>query len=95
MMKANLDKLGGLVHSQRVMLALVEKGMSREEAYATVQRHAMTAWEGHGYFQDLLKKEPQVAKLIPETELAELFDLGYHLKHVDTLFRRVFGENAP
>jgi adenylosuccinate lyase len=94
-MKANLDKLGGLVHSQRVMLALVEKGMSREEAYATVQRHAMTAWESCGYFQDLLKKDPEVIKLIPETELAALFDLGYHVKHVDTLFRRVFGEYAP
>jgi len=94
-MKANLDKLGGLVHSQRVMLALVEKGMSREEAYATVQRHAMTAWESRGYFQDLLKKDPEVRKLIPETELAALFDLGYHVKHVDALFRRVFGENAP
>jgi len=94
-MKANLDKLGGLVHSQRVMLALVEKGMSREEAYATVQGHAMTAWEGRGYFQDLLKKDAQVVKLIPETELASLFDLDYHRKHVDTLFRRVFGENAP
>ena len=94
-MKANLDKLGGLVHSQRVMLALVEKGMSREEAYATVQGHAMTAWEGRGYFQDLLKKDAQVVKLIPETELASLFDLDYHRKHVDTLFRRVFGEDAP
>ena len=94
-MKANLDKLGGLVHSQRVMLALVEKGMSREEAYATIQGHAMTAWEGRGYFQDLLKKDAQVVKLIPETELASLFDLDYHRKHVDTLFRRVFGENAP
>jgi adenylosuccinate lyase len=94
-MKANLDKLGGLIHSQRVLLALTRKGMSREEAYATVQRHAATVWEGHGYFQDLLKKDPQVTRLIPEQELIELFDLGYHLKHVDMLFRRVFGENAP
>jgi adenylosuccinate lyase len=94
-MKANLDKLGGLIHSQRVMLALTQKGMSREDAYATVQRHAATVWEGRGYFQDLLKKDPQVTRLIPETELIELFDLGYHLKHVDALFRRVFGENAP
>jgi len=55
----------------------------------------MTAWESRGYFQDLLKKDPEVRKLIPETELAALFDLGYHVKHVDALFRRVFGENAP
>src|SRR5436190_7706318 len=94
-MQANLDKLGGLIHSQRVMLALTQKGMSREEAYATVQGHAATVWEGNGYFQDLLKKDPQVTRLIPEPELIELFDIGYHLKQVDTLFRRVFGENAP
>jgi len=74
------------------MLALTQKGMSREDAYATVQRHAMTVWEGNGYFQDLLKKDPQVTLLIPEPELIELFDLGYHLKHVDTIFARVFGD---
>jgi adenylosuccinate lyase len=94
-MKANVDELGGLIQSQRVMLALVQKGMSREAAYATVQRYAMTVWEGRGSFQDLLKQDPEVTRLIPEPELVELFDLGYHLKHVDTLFRRVFGENAP
>ena len=94
-MQANVDKLGGLIHSQRVMLALTQKGMSREDAYATVQRHAMTVWEGRGDFQDLLKKDPQVTRLIPEPELIELFDIGYHLKQVDMLFHRVFGENAP
>src|SRR5262249_47361615 len=94
-MKANLDQLGGLIHSQRSRLALTQKGMAREDAYAIVQRHAATVWEGQGYFPDLLKKDPQVTRLIPETELIELFDLGYHLKHVDALFRRVFGENAP
>jgi adenylosuccinate lyase len=94
-MKANVDKLGGLIHSQRVMLALIQKGMSREDAYATVQRHAMTVWEGRGTFRDLLKQDPQVTRLIPEPELIELFDVGYHLKQVDMLFHRVFGENAP
>jgi adenylosuccinate lyase len=90
-MKRNLDKLGGLVHSQRVLLALTQKGMSREEAYAAVQRNAMPVWRGDGQFLDLLQKDKDVAALLNANELASLFDLGYHTKHVDTIFRRVFG----
>jgi adenylosuccinate lyase len=90
-MKANLDSLGGLIHSQRVMLALVDKGMSREDAYEAVQRNAMKAWAGKGDFQALLKLDGAVAGKLKPAEIAKLFDLGYHLKHVDTLFRRVFG----
>ena len=90
--QANLDRLGGLIHSQRVLLALTQAGMSREDAYAAVQRNAMPVWEGKGDFLSLLKKDAQVTRAIPEKELEALFDLGYHLKHVDTIFRRVFGD---
>jgi adenylosuccinate lyase len=90
-MRANLDRLGGLVHSQRVLLALTQKGMSREDAYAIVQRHAMAVWENGGDFLSLLKKDAEVTRAIPQSELEALFDLGYHLRHVDTIFRRVFG----
>ncbi len=90
-MKRNLDRLGGLIHSQRVMLALTQKGMSREESYAAVQRNAMPVWRGEGNFLDLLKKDKDVARLLPAAELEALFDLAYHLKHVDTIFARVFG----
>ena len=90
-MKKNLDLLGGLVHSQRVLLALTQKGASREDAYKFVQRNAMPVWRGEGDFLDLLKKDPDVKKLLSDAELEEKFDLGYHLKHVDTIFRRVFG----
>ncbi|HLF21260.1 MAG TPA: adenylosuccinate lyase [Aestuariivirga sp.] len=90
-MKRNLDRLGGLIHSQRVMLALTQKGMSREEAYAAVQRNAMPVWRGEGNFLDLLKKDKDVARLLSTVELEGLFDLAYHLKHVDTIFARVFG----
>ena len=93
-MRANLDRLGGLVHSQRVMLALTQAGMSREAAYAAVQRNAMPVWEGKGAFLPLLKNDGEVTRAIPETELEALFDLGYHLKHVDTLFHRVFGTDG-
>jgi len=90
--KANLDRLGGLIHSQRVLLALTQAGMSREDAYAAVQRNAMPVWEGKGDFLSLLKKDAEVIRAIPEKELEALFDLAYHLKHVDTIFRRVFGD---
>jgi adenylosuccinate lyase len=91
-MKKNLDRLGGLVHSQRVLLALTQKGVSREDAYALVQRNAMPVWRGEGEFRKLLGADKDVsAKLSPE-ELDELFDLSYHFKHVDTIFQRVFGE---
>ena len=91
-MQENLDRLGGLIHSQRVLLALTERGMSRQEAYALVQRNAMPVWRGEGDFLTLLKADKEVTKILPPDELEALFDLGYHLKHVDTIFRRVFGE---
>ncbi len=90
-MKRNLDRLGGLIHSQRVLLALTQKGMSREESYAAVQRNAMPVWRGEGNFLELLKADTEVAALLSGTELESLFDLGYHTKHVGTIFRRVFG----
>ena len=90
-MRKNLDRLGGLIHSQRVLLALTQRGVSREDSYAWVQRNAMPVWRGEGDFLTLLKKDPDVSSKLSATELEELFDLGYHLKHVDTIFRRVFG----
>ncbi len=92
-MQKNLDRLGGLVHSQRVLLALTQKGASREDAYRLVQRNAMPVWRGEGDFLTLLKADPDVSARLSGAELEELFDLGYHLKHVDTIFRRVFGES--
>jgi adenylosuccinate lyase len=91
-MQANLDSLGGLVDSQRVLLALTQAGMSREDAYRLVQSHAMAAWHGDGRFADRLKRDPEVTRLIPPEKIDGLFDTGYHLKHVDTIFRRVFGD---
>ena len=91
-MKKNLESLGGLVNSQRVLLALTQSGMSREDAYQAVQRNAMNAWHGKGGFADLLSKDPEVAKHIKPAELAKHFDDAYHLKHVDTIFKRVFGK---
>jgi adenylosuccinate lyase len=91
-MRRNLDGLGGLVHSQRVLLALTQAGMSREAAYQAVQRNAMPAWRGEGNFLDLLKADPEVAAHLAPAALEELFDEAYHTKHVDTIFRRVFGE---
>ncbi len=90
-MQRNLDRLGGLIHSQRVLLALTQKGMSREESYAAVQRNAMPVWRGQGNFLELLKADKEVSGLLSDAELDGLFDLGYHTKHVDTIFRRVFG----
>ena len=92
-MRRNLDRLGGLVHSQRVLLALTQKGVSREDAYAAVQRNAMKVWREDGKFLDLLKADPDVRPHLSDAELAELFDDAYHFKHVDTVFRRVFGES--
>jgi adenylosuccinate lyase len=92
-MKKNLDALGGLVHSQRVLLALTQKGLSRERAYALVQRNAMPVWRGEGNFLDLLKQDADVKAVLTDAELEDLFDLGYHLKHVDFIFDRVFGES--
>jgi adenylosuccinate lyase len=90
-MQKNLDRLGGLIHSQRVLLALTEKGVARDDAYAIVQRNARRGWRGEGEFLSLLKADKDVAKVLSAHELEGLFDLGYHLKHVDTIFERVFG----
>jgi len=91
-MRANLDRLGGLVHSQRVLLALTQKGLSREDAYKLVQEHAMKVWQGKDDFLTLLKADPAVRKHLSPKEIEANFDLGHHLKHVDTIFKRVFGE---
>ena len=92
MMMANLDQLKGLVHSQRVLLGLTQRGMSREDAYQAVQRNAMDVWKGNAAFLNLLKSDHDIGEYLSNDELEELFDLGYHTKHVDTIFRRVFGE---
>ena len=90
-MLKNLDRLGGLVHSQRVMLALTQKGVGREDAYAAVQRNAMKVWRGEGRFIDFLKEDPDVRSHMTDEELEDLFDLDYHFKHVNGVFDRVFG----
>ena len=90
-MQKNLDRLGGLVHSQRVLLALTQKGVAREDAYRLVQRNAMQVWEGKGDFLELLKADKDVRKHLSEKELTKNFDLDFHFSHVDTIFRRVFG----
>jgi adenylosuccinate lyase len=90
-MRKNLDRLGGLIHSQRVLLALTQKGVSREDAYLYVQRNAMPVWRGEGDFLTLLKADEQVRAALSEQELAALFDLHYHFTAVDAIFDRVFG----
>src|SRR5689334_14650637 len=90
-MRKNLDRLGGLIHSQRVLLALTQKGAAREEAYRLVQRNAMPVWRGEGDFLTLLKADKDVTKYLSDAEIEDNFDLGFHLKHVDTIFARVFG----
>jgi adenylosuccinate lyase len=90
-MLKNLDRAGGLVHSQRVLLALTQKGLSREDAYRLVQRNAMKAWRDEGEFLSLLKADPDVRKHLSEQELTANFDLDFHLAQVDTIFARVFG----
>jgi adenylosuccinate lyase len=91
-MKKNLDRLGGLHNSQRVLLALTQAGVSREEAYALVQRNAMKTWEEGKDFLAELKADKDVTSKIPPAELAAMFDIGYHTTHVDTIFERVFGK---
>jgi adenylosuccinate lyase len=95
-MKANLDALGGLVDSQRFLLALTQAGMSREDAYRLVQKHAMAAWYDQGRgdvrFADLLKADPEIGRYLSPEQIDASFDTAYHLKHVDTIFRRVFGD---
>jgi adenylosuccinate lyase len=92
-MQKNLDRMGGLVHSQRVLLALTQAGLGREESYALVQRNAMKVWESDGELSllELLKADPEVSQRLSADELKVLFDLDYHLKYVDTIFARVFG----
>jgi adenylosuccinate lyase len=91
-MQRNLDRLGGLVHSQRVLIALTQKGVSREDAYRLVQRNAMKVWQDNADFLTLLKADPEVRKALSIKEIEANFDLTYHLKHVDTIFKRVFGK---
>ena len=90
-MRKNLDRLGGLVHSQRMLLALTQKGVTREDAYRLVQRSAMKVWSGKGDFLKLLKADKDVRKHLSEAELTRNFDMDFHFSHVDTIFRRVFG----
>jgi adenylosuccinate lyase len=90
-MRKNLDRTGGLVNSQRVLLALTQKGVNREDAYRLVQRNAMKAWQGDGDFLTLLKGDAEVRKHLSDRELAAHFDLDFHLAHIDTIFKRVFG----
>jgi adenylosuccinate lyase len=90
-MQKNLERLGGLIHSQRVLIALTQKGVAREEAYAMVQRNAMRVWQGEGDFLSLLSADKDVRKHLSEAELKQNFDLDHHFKHVDTIFERVFG----
>jgi adenylosuccinate lyase len=92
-MAANLDQLGGLVHSQRVLLALTQAGLSREDAYSVVQRHAMKAWDEGADFLSSLSSDAAVTAVLPVGNLKALFDVAYHLRHVDTIFARVFGAN--
>jgi adenylosuccinate lyase len=91
-MEKNLNRMGGLIHSQRVLLALTQAGASREDAYRLVQRNAMKVWESDGALslQALLTADPDVTALLTPAQIAENFDLGYHLKHIDTIFERVF-----
>jgi adenylosuccinate lyase len=91
-MQKNLDRMGGLVHSQRVLLALTQAGMSREDAYQVVQRNAMQVWESDGSLSlmELLKADPDVTARLSVAEIEGEFDLGYHFKHVDAIFDRVF-----
>jgi adenylosuccinate lyase len=90
-MRKNLDRLGGLVHSQRILIALTQSGAAREDAYRLVQRNAMRVWRGEGDFLSFLKADQDVRKYLSEAELEANFDLDHHFKHVDTIFKRVFG----
>src|SRR5471032_2961091 len=91
-MQKNLDATHGLVHSQRVLLALTQAGLAREDSYRLVQKNATRAWNGEGDLLDLLKADPEVSKALPAAQLEAMFDLGYHLKQVETIFVRVFGK---
>ncbi|WP_419826044.1 adenylosuccinate lyase [Sphingomonas sp.] len=95
-MRKNLDRMGGLVHSQRVLLALTQAGVSREDAYRFVQRNAMRVWDSDGALSlmELLKADPEVAAALDAATIEDSFDLGYHFRHVDTIFDRVFGRHG-
>ncbi|MGB1668963.1 MAG: lyase family protein, partial [Candidatus Puniceispirillaceae bacterium] len=93
-MQENLDQLGGLVHSQQLLLALTQKGVSREDAYVYVQRNAMATWKEGGSYRDRLKADADVSASLTEAEIDALFDLDQHFRHVDTIFARVFGAPA-
>ena len=93
-MQKNLDRLGGLIHSQRILIALTKAGVAREDAYRLVQRNAMKVWGGESNdFLGLLKADPDVKKALSDKELEENFDLDHHFKQVDTIFKRVFGNS--
>jgi adenylosuccinate lyase len=89
-MKRNLDQLRGLVYSGEVLLALTNKGISREDAYRLVQRNAMPVWEGKGDFRALLEADAEVSKLMSKAEIGKCFDPAPHLAHIDAIFKRVF-----
>lgn len=93
-MQKNMDRMGGLIHSQRILLALTQAGVSREDSYRLVQRNAMKVWESDGVLSlmDLLRADPEVTAALTDQQIEDRFDLGYHLKHVDTIFARVFGD---
>jgi adenylosuccinate lyase len=91
-MKANLEKMGGLIHSEVILLLLTKKGLSREEAYGVVQRNAMKVWERGGDFKTLLSQDEVIRRLVSQEELDVAFNVWHHLQHVDDIFRRVFGD---
>ena len=91
-MKTNLERLGGLIHSEAILLLLTKKGLSREEAYAVVQRNAMKIWEKGGDFKTLLSQDDAIQRLLTQEKLDDTFDVRHHLKHVEDIFRRVFGD---
>jgi adenylosuccinate lyase len=90
-MRANLEQTRGLIHSQQVLLALTEAGLGRQEAYEIVQRHAMAAWQSGDSLLERLRAEPEVSARLSDAQLRGLFDLDHHTRHVDVIFRRVFG----
>jgi len=93
-MLENLNRTHGLIYSQRVLLALVDKGIKRDDAYVMVQRNAMKAWEGGQDFKDLLKGDSEIGRYLDRNEIDTLFDIAWHLKHVNTIFNRVFGDSG-
>ncbi|MDH5724806.1 MAG: adenylosuccinate lyase [Nitrospira sp.] len=94
-MRRNLELTGGLVYSQRLLLALVEKGAQRKESYEAVQRHAMASWRGGGGLQDLVSKDPFISRHLTESEISTCFNPKYYLRHLDQIYRRVFGHKRP